>query len=94
MRSTASLIALGLLAVLPAQAQDAGRGRLLYETHCVGCHYARLHDRDRAKSRIQSAADLRDEVSRRAGDTRRPFTLDDLEDLFEYLNRSHYRMVR
>lgn len=79
---------------LPAVAQDAGRGKLLYETHCGGCHYERVHQRDRAKSPVKSLCDLRDEVALRAGQTGRPFTLEDLEDVAEYLNRSHYRLTR
>lgn len=79
----------------PAIAQDAGRGKLLYETHCGDCHYERVHQRDRAKSAIQSMSDLRDEVALRAGQTQRPsFTLEDLEDIAEYLNRSHYQLTK
>ena len=83
------------LVALPAIAQDAGRGKLLYETHCGGCHYERVHQRDRAKSSIKSLSDLRDEVALRAGQTQRPsFTLEDLEDIAEYLDRSHYKLAR
>ncbi len=79
---------------LPAAAQDAARGQLLYETHCGGCHYERVHQRDRDKSLVKSLSDLRDQVARRAALTGRPFTLSDLEDIAEYLNRSHYRLAR
>lgn len=81
-----------LCAVVPlaAQAQDAGRGKLLYETHCGGCHYERVHDRLRTK--IQDMADLRDEVARWAPQTKRQFTLDELEQVVQYLNESHYRI--
>ena len=78
-------------ACLPAAAQDAGRGKLLYETQCGGCHYERVHQRAPGRSRVQTLADLRDEVARRAAQTGRPFTLDDLADLAEYLNQTHYR---
>jgi hypothetical protein len=87
------LLALCLVG-LPAIAQDAERGKLLYETHCGGCHYERVHERDRSKSRVQTLSDLRDQVVLRAGQTGRPFTLEDLEDIAEYLNRSHYRLTR
>ena len=80
-------------ASLPAAAQDAGRGKLVYETQCGGCHYERLHERERSKSRVRSLADLRDQVVLRAGQTGRPFTLEDLEDVAEYLNRSYYRLT-
>jgi mono/diheme cytochrome c family protein len=79
---------------LPAAAQDAERGKLLYETHCGGCHYERVHQRDRAKSPVKSLSDLRDEVALRAGQSGRPFALEDLEDVAEYLNRSHYQLTK
>jgi hypothetical protein len=86
------ILALALAcACLPAAAQDAGRGKLLYETQCGGCHYERVHQRAPGRSSVQTLADLRDEVARRAAQTGRPFTLDDLSDLAEYLNQSHYR---
>jgi mono/diheme cytochrome c family protein len=74
---------------LPASAQDAGRGRLLYETHCGACHYERVHDRLRPK--VRDLTDLRDEVARWAPQTKRTFTLDEREDVVQYLNESHYR---
>ena len=76
----------------PLQAQDEERGRLLYETHCTGCHYERIHKRERDKSRVRTLAELRVEVVRRAADTKRPFTVEDLDDIAEYLNRSYYRL--
>lgn len=79
---------------LPAFAQDPERGKLLYEAHCGGCHYERVHQRDRGRSSVATLADLRDEVARRAAQTGRPFTLEDLEDVAEYLNRSHYGLTR
>lgn|SRR5690348_14661914 len=77
------------LCALPASAQDAERGKLLYETHCGGCHYERVHDRLRTS--VKDLADLRDQVSRWAPQTRRNFTLDEREDMVQYLNESHYR---
>ena len=78
-----------LLVPLTAPAQDAGRGRLLYETHCGTCHYERVHQR--IKSEVRDLADLRDTVARWASQTKHNFTLDDLEDVVTYLNESHYR---
>ncbi len=75
-----------------AMAQDAGRGRELYETHCGACHYERVHQRDRARSLVQTLPDLRDQVRRWAGQAGKPLTADDLNDIAEYLNRSHYRL--
>ena len=88
MRSIASLL-LAFLAC-PAHAQDADRGRLLYETHCGGCHYERVHDR--ARSDIKDLPDLRDTVERWAQQTKYRFSAEDLDDVVEYLNRSHYRI--
>jgi hypothetical protein len=73
-----------------AAAQDADRGRLLYETQCVSCHYERVHQRPRERAKVQSLAQLRDEVYLRAGQTGRPFTLQDLSDLVAFLDRSYY----
>jgi hypothetical protein len=90
-----ALAVLALAAVsFPAGAQDAERGRLLYETHCTGCHYERVHKRERDRAQVKTLAQLRVEVARRAADTRRPFSLEDLDDIAEYLNRSYYRMEK
>lgn len=78
------------LLALPASAQDAERGKLVYDTHCGGCHYERVHDR--LRSRIQGLDDLRDEVARWAPQTGRKFTPEEERDVVEYLNVSHYRI--
>jgi len=77
---------------LPSQAQDADRGRLLYETHCLACHYERIHARDPARSLVRSIATLKIEVGRRAEQTGQRFTIQDLDDIAEYLDRSHYKL--
>lgn len=84
--------AVGLAAPLSAWAQDAGRGRLLYETHCATCHAEKLHRRELSK--IQSLANLRDEVARWVKQTRHGFTLDDIEAVVQHLNRTHYRLAK
>jgi mono/diheme cytochrome c family protein len=84
-----ALLAILLGCAPSASAQDPQRGRLLYETHCGECHYERVHSR--VRTRIKDLADLRDEVSRWAAQTTRRFTLDEREDLVQYLNESHYR---
>lgn len=86
--------ALLLAAALPAWAQDAGRGKALYETHCGGCHYERVHQRERSRLKAKSLAGLRLEVARWALQVKQPFTLEDMDDLAEYLNRSHYRFEK
>jgi hypothetical protein len=87
MRLASALTMLVLAAA--AAAQDPERGRALYETHCGDCHYERVHDR--LKSDIKDLADLRDAVARWAPQTRRNFAADELADIVEYLNLSHYR---
>jgi len=90
-----SLIPALLLAfALPADAADAARGRILYQTHCLGCHYGRLHERPRERSLVHSLAGLRVQVAERAALTGRRFTLEDLDDIAEYRNRGHYRLER
>ncbi len=87
--------ALGLLAALmlalPAQAQDVGRGKLLYETHCLACHYERIHQRDASKSLVRSFSALRIEVANRGLLTERKFTPEELDNIAAFLDRSHYR---
>jgi hypothetical protein len=85
---------LALMAALPALAQDAQRGRMLYENHCLGCHYERIHKRDPSRSRIVTLGGLRVEVAERAVQVGRPFTREDLDDIAEYLNRTHYRLQK
>lgn len=89
----ASALLLTLLAA-PAWAQDPQRGKELYETHCLSCHYERIHRRERSRSLVASLVALRIEVARRAEFTRRSFTVEDLDDIAEFLNRSHYRFER
>jgi mono/diheme cytochrome c family protein len=91
MRALAVLLA---LAALPATAQDAERGRALYETHCLSCHYERIHRRAPERSLVRSETALRVEVARRATLTGRAFTAQELDDIAEYLNRSHYRLEK
>jgi mono/diheme cytochrome c family protein len=73
---------------------DAERGKSLYETHCGGCHYRRLHERPRERSLVHTLAELRDQVAQRAALTGRPFTREDLEDIAEYLNQSYYGLKK
>ena len=54
------------LLTVPALGQDAGRGRALYENHCLTCHYERIHQRDASRSLVRSIAQLRVEVANRA----------------------------
>jgi mono/diheme cytochrome c family protein len=92
--ATAGVLALLALLALPAGAQDAQRGAALYDTHCLSCHYERIHKRDPSRSLVQTMAQLRLEVAQRAASTGHRFALEDLDDITEYLNRSHYRLQK
>jgi hypothetical protein len=72
-----------------AWAQDPAEGRVLYETYCGGCHYERVHQRLRTS--VKDLSELRDMVARWAPQTKRSYTLDELESITQYLNESHYR---
>ena len=87
-------IALVAMFAVPAWAQDAQRGKSLYDVHCVECHYERIHKRDPSRSLIRSLAQLRVEVAQRAALTKQRFTVEDLDDIAEYLNRTHYRLKK
>lgn len=92
MRSALALLL--LLSAMPAWAQGAQRGRALYELHCQTCHYERIHKRDPARSLVQSIPQLRLQVAQRAAMTGHRFTLDDLDDIADYLNRTHYKLPK
>jgi hypothetical protein len=84
-------IALALLCWTASTAwtQEAERGHLLYQLHCGGCHYERVHDRLRPA--VKDLSELRDMVAQWAPHTKRSYTPDELESIVEYLNQSHYR---
>ena len=87
MRFASFVLACGL--AFAASAQDPERGKLLYETHCGGCHYERVHQR--VRSDVKDLGDLRDTVARWADQTKHRFTVQDIEEVVQYLNASHYR---
>lgn len=91
-KSTSTKAGASLLLALcaaSASAQDAERGRLLYETHCGACHYERVHQRLRPS--VRDLDQLRDMVARWTPQTKHGFTLDEQEAVVQYLNESHYR---
>ena len=88
-----SAIALALSPLLAA-AQDIERGRVLYETYCFDCHYPRVHERPRARSEVRNLSQLRDLVASRATLTKYRFSLDEKEDVVQYLNSSYYKFAK
>lgn len=75
-------------------AQDAARGRELYEAYCFDCHYPRVHEMPRGRSEVQNLQHLRELVSSRATLTKHRFTEQEKADVVEYLNRSYYRLAK
>ena len=91
LRGTVTRLAALLLCALSSAAwsQEVEQGRVLYQTYCGGCHYERVHQRTR--SEVKDLSDLRDMVARWAPQTKRTYTLDELDAIVQYLNDSHYR---
>ena len=89
----ASLVAF-LCLPLAAAAEDTQNGRMLYETYCGDCHYTRVHERPRDTSRAKNLSDLRDLVAKWAAQTKYRFSLDEKEDVVQYLNASYYRFTK
>ena len=81
---------------LAAPAQNAERGRALYETYCTGCHYERVHRLPRGTSEVQNLAQLRELVASRSTltMTKYRFTAEDKEDVVQYLNASYYKFAK
>ena len=69
---------------------DVGRGRLLYDTHCVTCHDREVHWRDR--SIVGAWSDLLVQVDRWQSNTGQRWTSAEIGDVAAYLNAIYYRM--
>jgi cytochrome c5 len=85
-----------LVALLPtaAAAQDAQRGRDLYESYCFDCHYPRVHELPRGRSEVRNLRQLRELVSTRATLTKHRFSEQEKADVVAYLNQSYYRFSK
>jgi len=92
-KATAILWASFLFGALGAAAQDVERGKVLYRTHCGTCHTERTHD-ERLRPAVRDLAELRAMVAQWAPHSKRQYTLDELEDIVQYLNETHYRFGR
>lgn len=68
---------------------DALRGELLYSTHCIGCHNAQLHWRD--KKAATNWASLKAEVERWQKTSGLGWREADVTDVARYLNALYYR---
>lgn len=68
--------------------RDAGRGELLYSTHCVACHDTQVHWRE--KKLVKDWRSLQVEVSRWQGISALGWSDDDVAAVARYLNTLHY----
>jgi len=80
-----------LTCVLPlaGNAQDAGRGKELYETRCVGCHSKSVHNRESRKAKDFEA--LRAEVSRWNRELGGAWRTEEVDDVSVFLNERYYK---
>jgi len=82
-------ILFGSLAYADAQPlRDATRGELLYSTHCIACHSAQVHWRE--KKLVTDQASLQAEVRRWQGFSGLGWSDDDVAEVARYLNALHY----
>lgn len=78
-----------LLAAVPAQAQPADRGQLLYETHCIECHSRQMHWRDQRLARDWNTLAI--QVRRFQSLARLEWSEDDVQAVTQHLNATIYR---
>lgn len=78
----------GASAAYAAAADNAERGRLLYENHCTTCHTSTAHIR--AKRAAHSLGDIRKQVLRWSGQLELQWRAEEVRDVVEYLNRTYY----
>jgi hypothetical protein len=69
---------------------DMTRGGDLYRTHCIACHTAQVHWRD--KSMVHSWGDLRYQVARWQKNAGQDWSAQEIEDVAAYLNRLFYQV--
>lgn len=87
-----ALLAIGMACGMAAAAEPGpgdSRGELLYATHCVGCHTAQVHWRD--KRLATNWAGLTAQVSRWQANGGLGWSDEDIVAVARYLNNVHYR---
>lgn len=79
----------GNLAAVGAEpARDASRGELLYSTHCIACHTAQVHWRN--KKLATDWTTLQAQVRRWQGNTSLGWGEADIAEVARYLNALYY----
>ncbi|MCX7893816.1 MAG: cytochrome c [Burkholderiales bacterium] len=86
---TVAPLAAALAAPLAAHAQDAARGRALYETRCIACHSTSVHNRSARKA--TDFEGVRAQVVRWSREAGSPWTAEEIDDVSVYLNELYYR---
>ena len=71
------------------QTREASRGELLYSVHCIACHTAQVHWRE--KKLVTDWASLHSEVRRWQGLSGLGWSNEDIAEVARYLNVLHYR---
>ena len=83
------LVCLGFPAVASAQPEiNASRGELLYAKHCVSCHDAKIHWRDRRVAKDMTGLNV--QVRRWQGIAGLKWSDADIAEVARYLNTLHY----
>jgi mono/diheme cytochrome c family protein len=76
--------------IASAQPNSAvSRGELLYSTHCIACHTAKVHWRDKKLARDWIS--LKTQVRRWQGIEGLKWSDDDIAEVARHLNALHYR---
>ena len=83
----AGVLAAALALTPPARAES--RGELLYSTHCIACHTAQKHWRD--KKAASNWSSLEAQVRRWQAAAMLQWSEDDVADVTRYLNDTFYR---
>jgi len=95
MKSALSALAASVLLFVgsaSAQAPTPTRGELLYETHCIACHTAQMHWRD--KKAATDWASLRAEVQRWQAAAQLRWSDEDITEVTRHLNQRYYRFAQ
>jgi len=84
-----TVICLAGYAIVGAQPNRAvSRGELLYSTHCIACHTAEVHWRD--KKLAKDWISLNSQVRRWQQNAQLKWSDDDIAEAARYLNASYY----
>ncbi len=85
----ATLVALA--SAQPVPKSDTSRGELLYATHCIGCHTAQIHWRDRRLA--TDWASLEAQVRRWQANTGLGWSDEEVGEVARYLNGLYYHFA-